>query len=91
MIRPAPSITQVCICQKNFIGKTCELRIDTLSPSDKLKYGCELRPCFIGSTCEDRPDGTFVCHCAAVILIKKFYLFLNQIKRIVHTNKKKLK
>ncbi len=69
MIRPAASLVQVCICQKNFIGKSCEVRIDTLSATDKLKYGCELRPCFIGSTCEDRPDGTFVCHCATVNIL----------------------
>ncbi|RMZ99091.1 Neurogenic locus Notch [Brachionus plicatilis] len=36
----------------------------TLRPEEKLKYGCELRPCWIGSTCEDR-DGSFVCHCSA--------------------------
>ena len=69
VIRPSASIVQVCICQKNFIGKTCETRIDSLSATDKLRYGCELRPCFIGSTCEDRPDGNFVCHCAAVSIL----------------------
>ena len=64
-IRPADNINQVCICNKNYIGARCEIRLDSLRNDEKQKYGCALRPCWIGSTCEDR-DGSFVCHCSAV-------------------------
>ena len=73
--RPAASVDQVCICQKSFIGKTCETKLDSLSTQDKRKYGCELRPCWIGSTCEDR-DGSFICHCSAVKRRNLFTLLL---------------
>ena len=60
----------LCKCFAGYKGKNCEKRIDSLSSEEKLQYGCELRPCWIGSTCEDRPDGTFICHCAAVIFFE---------------------
>lgn len=63
--RPAATLDQVCICNKNFVGPRCERRLDSLTVEEKQKYGCELRPCWIGSTCEDR-DGSFICHCSAV-------------------------
>ena len=63
---PANGIPQICICNKNYIGDTCEKRVDSLTEIQKRSYGCALRPCWIGATCEDTQNG-FVCHCAAVI------------------------
>lgn len=54
----------MCLCNKNFIGARCEINLLFLSAADRLRFGCELRPCWIGATCEDRPNG-FMCHCSA--------------------------
>jgi len=90
VVRPAPSLLEICICQKDFIGRKCEFRIESLSVADKLKYGCELSPCYAGSVCEDRPFGNFVCHCVAVnmkFLISLILLKKLNIKRSIKINR----
>jgi hypothetical protein len=65
VLRPASGIESVCICDKDFIGENCEVRVDSLSEVERRAFGCQLRPCWIGSTCEDLGD-RFVCHCSPV-------------------------
>ena len=64
---PVPGINQVCLCNKNFIGYTCNNEIAKLTSDQKTALGCSLKPCRIGSTCEDLPSGGFKCHCLPVI------------------------
>jgi len=58
---------EYCICHKDFAGIECEIKLSTLSVSEKKKFGCALKPCWFGSTCEDLTHigGTFKCHCSA--------------------------
>ncbi len=75
--QPTPSISQLCICPKDFIGPNCETRLGDLSSQQRSSiYGCALRPCWIGSTCEDR-NSSFVCHCSAVRAHLSYLFIMN--------------